>query len=141
MGGTAAGGTTGTGTGGSTGTPTGGGGSAVPPDDACVATVLSSKGCSTTCHSADLAPTTGANLRLDGTNLGARLSMTKATYQGVTNAGACVPNVLIIDPSNPSNSLLLKKITGTQACGSSMPPGGTLTGSDLQCIQDWIMKF
>lgn len=128
-----------TATGGTTGT--GGSGDVIPPDDACVAGVLASNAC-TACHSTASASSIGADLVLEGTNLGARLSTTKATYKGVAaNAGACVQGALIIDPVTPANSILLKKVAGTQACGDKMPMGSGLSGASLQCIQDWIAKF
>lgn len=111
----------------------------IPPDDACVAQVFESELC-TLCHSANPGGT-GGGLSLVGSDLGKRLSMTQALYMGVSDAGKCVPGNLIIDPANPSNSLLLKKITNKQECGQSMPTGGTLEGDDLACIQGWIMKF
>ena len=131
---------TGTTTGG-TGTTTGGSSGMIPPDDPCVASVIAAKQC-TSCHSTAAASFVGANLVLEGANLGQRLSMTKATYMGVTtNAAACVKDALIIDPVNPANSILLKKVAGTQVCGDKMPQGTGLSGSDLQCFQDWINKF
>jgi hypothetical protein len=133
---------TGTTTGG-TGTTTGGSSGMIPPDDPCVASVIAAKGC-TACHSTAAASLIGANLVLEGTNLGARLSTTKATYMGVAasmNPGACVQGALIIDPVTPANSILLKKVSGTQVCGDKMPQGTGLSGEDLKCFQDWINKF
>ena len=145
--GTSTGGTTGTGgtvgaTGGTTGTTggttgTGGSSDMIPPDDPCVATVFQTNAC-VACHSAALS---SGGLNLDGGNLGARLSMTKAMYKDVANMAACVPNALIIDPVTPANSILLKKVAGTQACGDKMPQGTGLSGDNLKCITDWINKF
>jgi hypothetical protein len=133
-GGSATGGTVGTGGSGTGGT------AMAPPDDPCVATVFSSQTC-TVCHSTAAAASIGAGLILEGTNLGARLMTTKATYKGASNMAACVPGALIIDPDVPANSILLKKVAGTQACGDKMPAGTGLSGTNLQCIQDWIAKF
>lgn len=130
-------------TSGGTESTTGGSSSVVPPDDACVASVLMNNGC-TGCHNANTVsiPTLGAGLALDGANLGQRLRTTKATYASVTkNADKCVKDALIIDPTAPSNSILLKKVSNSQVCGDPMPQSGGLSGSDLQCITDWINKF
>ena len=132
---------TSTGTGGSTGT-TGGTSSGTPPDDDCVAGVLTKQAC-TACHSNTLAVQAGAGLVLEGANLGARLSTTPAGYKMVTtNADKCVQGALIIDPNTPANSILLKKVNNTQACGGAMPSTGGITdAADLKCITDWINKF
>jgi hypothetical protein len=107
-----------------------------------VATVIAAKAC-TACHSMGTAsvPSIGAGLVLEGPNLGARLSTTKATYFMAKNPAACVPGALIIDPDNPANSILLKKVSNTQACGDPMPQGTGLSGDDLKCFTDWINKF
>lgn len=140
MGGSGTGGTTG-GTTGTGGSGTGGGGSGmIPPDDACVATVMTSS--CVACHSTAAAPIIGANLVLEGSDLGARLSKTTATYKDVNmNPASCVAGALIIDPGSPEKSILLKKVSGMQACGDKMPPGAGLSGDNLKCIQDWIAKF
>jgi hypothetical protein len=46
---------------------------------------------------------------------------------------------LLIDRGAPSESLLLKKITGTQTCGVKMPNSSTaLTQQQLDCFVDWV---
>jgi hypothetical protein len=138
------GGSSGGGTGGTSGngdTSLTGGAWSAPPDDACVAAVLAANAC-TVCHSVASAAAIGSGLVLEGTNLGARLSTTRATYKGVSkNAGSCVEGALIIDPESPADSVLLKKVTNTQACGDAMPQGTALKGSDLSCIRNWVNKF
>jgi hypothetical protein len=85
-----------------------GGARPIPPDDACVAGVLTANAC-LACHSVASAAVIGAGLVLEGSNLGARLSATQATYKGVTvNAASCVPGALIIDPVSPADSILLR---------------------------------
>jgi hypothetical protein len=135
-----AGGTGGSGTAGTA--PTAGTGSMVPPDPACVAQVFQSRLCST-CHSPVFTqPEAKGGLDLDGTNLGMRLSTTTAKYAGVTvNPAACKPGALIIDPVNNAESILLKKVNRTQACGTEMPQGTGLSGADLKCIEDWVNSF
>lgn len=42
-------------------------------------------------------------------------------------------------PSDASGSLLLRKITGTQDCGSQMPPdGASVAEADVEVIRAWI---
>jgi hypothetical protein len=122
------------------GTPGTGGEMPVPPDDPCVASVLASQSC-VACHSIASASIIGAGLVLEGSNLGARLSTTRATYDGAINKTNCMDGALIIDPESPRESILWKKVTGTQACGDAMPPGSGLRGDNLACIQNWIDKF
>jgi hypothetical protein len=122
------------------GSATTGGAPVIPPDDACVASALSDNTC-LSCHSTASANLIGAGLDLSGANLGAKLAVTKATYKNAANPTACVPGNLIIDPANPSNSLLLKKIMKTQECGTEMPPGGQVSADALACLQGWIAKF
>jgi hypothetical protein len=48
---------------------------------------------------------------------------------------------VIIDPHNPTSSLLYDKLQPQPACGSEMPYGRPpLTDTDQQCILDWIKK-
>ncbi len=46
---------------------------------------------------------------------------------------------LLIDSTSPEESLILKKVQGTQSCGEAMPPSGSsLPQSDIDCLRDWI---
>jgi hypothetical protein len=83
----------------------------------------------------------GSDLVLEGPNLGERLSRTQAQYKGVPSPNACVPGRWIIDRDTPENSLLLKKVLGTQECGDKMPQGTGLSGDALECIRNWVLKF
>lgn len=135
------GGTSSGGAGGSTAgtTSTGGSGTVVPPDDACLAPLFA-KSCNA-CHSTAAAPAAGAHLALDTPNLGATLITKQATYEGVLDKSTCKTGALIIDPNNPAESVLLKKITKPD-CGFVMPYGGQpLQPAEVSCIQDWVMKF
>lgn len=118
-----------------------GGPSSIPDDPACLATVLSGQSCNL-CHSEASAESTGGGLSLSGSNLGQRLSMTTAKYKGVSDAAACDTGALIIDPNDPTRSVLLKKVKGMQSCGGPMPfaPGIT-DAAALKCIEDWIGSF
>jgi len=110
-------------------------------DPDCLSAALAS--CNQSCHGAQFKDILGGGLDLSGKNLGARLSTTTAMYKGVTkNAANCKMGALIIDPTTPAESILLKKVTGTQACGDSMPPpSSTLMGNDLNCVKTWIEMF
>jgi len=58
-----------------------------------------------------------------------------ATVQDVVNSGDHGPAV---KPGDATNSLLARKLLGTQAEGSIMPPGGMLPKETVQVILDWI---
>jgi hypothetical protein len=51
---------------------------------------------------------------------------------------ACGP---MLDPSSPTNSLIYRKVSGTQGtgCQSPMPPGSPgWPDDDLTCLDSWI---
>jgi hypothetical protein len=140
-GGSGGGGTTAMGgtkaTGGTAG-PTGGAGSGMVTLEACVKTIFTE--CAA-CHSTQLKDSFGG-LDLSGDAVITRMKDVVATNKGVANAPACVPGALLINSANPAESVLLKRVKGTQNCGTTMPTGTTgLTGEKLKCIEDWVMKF
>lgn len=110
----------------------------VPPDPPCLAMVFSKHIC-TACHTG--AAPAGGGLDLTGSNLGQRMVTTQAKYRVTSNAAACKAGALIIDPVNKDESVMLRKVRGTQTCGDKMPLGTGLMGADLQCIENWIMGF
>ena len=57
------------------------------------------------------------------------------TYQDVMTTGNNKPVVI---PGDPEESLLAKKLLGTQTQGGIMPPGGKLTDDEIQIVLDWI---
>ena len=58
---------------------------------------------------------------------------------GVASAGD--PNFERVTAGDPDNSVIHKKITGTQNVGSQMPlNGGDLPAMDVQTINDWITQ-
>lgn len=68
-----------------------------------------------------------------------------ATYPAPANdLGTCPnPPELIIDPDDPMNSLLLKKLRNEQACGDGMPAQydlKKLEPDQIQCFEDWVME-
>jgi hypothetical protein len=50
---------------------------------------------------------------------------------------------LLIDPVNPSDSLILRKVIGgfPAICGGAMPASGELTDDQLECVASWVQKF
>ena len=53
-------------------------------------------------------------------------------------------NAPVLNPDNPSNSLVVKKILDTTDCGSRMPLGATmqaLTNAEVDCLEDWISSL
>jgi hypothetical protein len=105
--------------------------------DACVKTVFTA---CTSCHSTAAKDFFGG-LDLSGDAVITRLKDVAATNMGVSNAGACMPGALLINSANPADSVLLKRVKGTQSCGTLMPPSPPLTSTELKCIEDWVMKF
>jgi hypothetical protein len=112
----------------------------VPATPACVTAALTAK-CTVTCHSKEQAPFFGG-LDLSGDFL-PRLLDKPATYMSVTEMEKpkCVAGAKLIDSATPANSVFLKKITATQACGTAMPQTGELTADEKTCLQNWIQTF
>jgi hypothetical protein len=52
---------------------------------------------------------------------------------------------LIIDPVEPADSLILRKVVGgfpSPTCGGAMPvTGGELTDDQIDCVASWVRKF
>lgn len=78
-----------------------------------------------------------------GQTVGQTLLNTPATYEYVSNYEAECPTTnpeLLINSSAPNESLMLKKIFGTQACGVKMPNSTTkvLSQQELDCFVDYV---
>lgn len=58
-----------------------------------------------------------------------------SSYEAVMKSGNNSPVVI---PGDIENSLLAKKLQGTQTQGAIMPPGGSLPKNEIQIILDWI---
>ena len=139
-GGTGGGGTSATGgtkAAGGTAGPTGGSASNPVTLEACVKTVFTE--CAL-CHSTSAKDFFGG-LDLSGDAVITRLKDVVATNMGVTNPAACMSGSLLINSANPADSVLLKRVKSTQSCGTPMPAPSGLTGANLKCIEDWVMKF
>ena len=110
-----------------------------------------------TCHYDNAAPDVASGLALWDRQAGqmmqdveARLVGVPAGYRNVPDPENCpIEPELLVDPSNAEQSLLLKKLEGTQQCGVEMPrfpypEWGTVAnpGPDratlVQCIRDWV---
>ncbi len=57
-------------------------------------------------------------------------------YTSVIESGVNGPAVV---PGDPTNSLLVQKLLGTQTSGTIMPPGGSLSEAEIQLIVNWIL--
>jgi hypothetical protein len=109
-----------------------------------------------TCHN-DNARDLGSGLALVSSDtqemLGdveARLVNAPATYHNVLSSAACPSEPeLLVDPTGVEQSLLLKKVFGTQTCGDEMPKfpypewGSTNNPGEqrdafVACIQAWV---
>lgn len=108
-----------------------GGMKSVPSDPPCLTSIIQSQ-CSF-CHSSSVDVSLSQGLDLTGSNVGQRL---------LNKASTCNDPPLI-DPSNKTNSTILKRVSGQKVgCnGQAMPSGNGLTGADLQCFKDWINSF
>jgi hypothetical protein len=54
----------------------------------------------------------------------------------------CLPGELRVDSANPENSLILRKVYGTQSCGSRMPVAPrTVTPADVECLRAWVYSL
>jgi len=80
------------------------------------------------CHVGAAAP---RGLRLDSAN----------AYNDLVNVSSQeVGNLLRVEPFNPDDSYLVRKIEGTASVGGQMPLGGPpLPAEDIQLIRDWIL--
>jgi len=106
----------------------------------CAKTILATK-CGNICHAVST-PVFGS-LLLAGNEMDIvqRLLDVPATNDSVQNKESCVPGALLIDSANPAESVFLKRIKGTQDCGTRMPDATGLSATEIQCIESWIMSF
>jgi hypothetical protein len=76
-----------------------------------------------------------------GETLAQALMGVPANYDLVADSSACPKSnpELLINPTDPSESLVIKKITDTQACGVKMPNSSTpLTQDQINCFVSWV---
>ena len=110
-----------------------------------------------TCHYDSASQDLGSSLALwDRANqrvlddIEERLVNAPAGYHNVQNADECPSEAeLLVDTSDAEQSLILKKLMGTQACGDEMPKfpypewgatnnPGPQRDEFVSCIQDWV---
>lgn len=111
----------------------------------------------TTCHYSDVAAEVGSSLALwdRQTNqlvddVHTRLVGVEATYRNVPDPENCpIESVLLVDPADIEQSLILKKLEARQPCGVEMPKfpypeWGTVANPGPQrtmyvsCIREWV---
>ena len=51
---------------------------------------------------------------------------------------ACAMDGPLLNPDNPRGSLLIQKVNGTVPCGTAMPLVGTLSDTEIDCLEEWI---
>ena len=62
------------------------------------------------------------------------------TFGETVNVSSTQSALDIVEPGDPDNSWLVRKIEGTQTSGSRMPVGGTLSQSQIDSIRTWISE-
>jgi hypothetical protein len=93
------------------------------------------------CHSATGLKFGGLDLS-GGDAVIARVVGIAATNAEVADKSSCTPGALLVDPANPMNSVMYKRLKGTQGtCGNAMPQGFAMTATDSKCLEDWILSF
>ena len=78
------------------------------------------------CHDAS---TKAASLDLVSPDVGGRL---------LNRPAAGDKTLLLIDPSNPDGSVLVRKLTSTPPFGAQQPPGAPLDPMTIDCIRRWV---
>jgi hypothetical protein len=129
-------------TGGTTAMGTGGMVNLDPPPD-CVMLLIPTKCATIGCHATSSAQFT-SGLDLTGTNPTPKVVNQPATYSSVTPAderAKCVEGLLLINPQNPMESEMYKRLHDTQACGEPMPFGTPLGATDVDCFDSWILSY
>ncbi|NIM11408.1 MAG: hypothetical protein GTO45_05390 [Candidatus Aminicenantes bacterium] len=62
-----------------------------------------------------------------------------AAYANIVNvASSQEPNLMLVLPSDADNSYIVIKLEGRQNVGVRMPASGSITGTQLQNIKNWI---
>ncbi len=61
-------------------------------------------------------------------------------YNNLVNVDASGYSGKLVVPNDPDNSILYKKIDGSNAYGSNMPLGGSLSATQINMIKQWITE-
>jgi hypothetical protein len=103
-----------------------GGGGASTPAPACLTALFAAKCATSACHGAG-AP------QVDLVSSGVEM---RVVGKPSSATGQCVGKTLV--STNGSASLLADKVSATPPCGSKMPLGGSLSDTDLACLDGWV---
>lgn len=78
-------------------------------------------------------------LDLESLRISERLKDAPAEHPALPIGSICPTGDKLIDSANPQNSWLLAKIEGRQgACGTVMPPTGSLSATDQACMATYV---
>ncbi|HEX4351431.1 MAG TPA: PQQ-binding-like beta-propeller repeat protein [Polyangiales bacterium] len=123
-------------------TADGGGTSGQPTFSGVYSDVIQAGGCagSSLCHGGD----GGGHLNMSDKQ-GAYDALVNVNAMGMNLLADSGPNcsasgLVRVKPSDPDDSLLVKKLENTQPCGTSMPPGGMLSSDQIQQVRTWIQN-
>ncbi len=111
----------------------GGGGTTV--DTTCLTQLFS--GSCTVCHFAGT--TFGGEFDLKTDDVASRLVNIGSKHLGGVDQAKCPKGDKLVDTANPAASWLLLKVSGGQgSCGTSMPPGGTVSAAEKACVNNFV---
>lgn len=91
------------------------------------------------CHGAGDAGPPGGGVELIAAGFESGLVDQPASYPNLSDCPTTAE--LLIDSSDPSASLMLKKLTGTHSCGDGMPvpyPVTALSDDEYACVELWV---
>jgi hypothetical protein len=106
-----------------------------------IGTVLTNSCFGIGCHGAN---TPAAQLDMESPGVEARLVDVPASHADILDGSdsQCFQGELRVDSANPQRSVLLKKILGTQSCGSKMPISPrSLTTENAECVRQWVYRL
>jgi hypothetical protein len=107
--------------------------------ESCGLTVMAQSCALAGCHASSPGSAPQANHDLSISALGDGHQLVNAPAQGSVCVGSSSRPPVIIDPSNPTSSLLYAKLQPQPPCGSQMPYARPpLSDANQQCILDWI---
>lgn len=103
-----------------------------------------------TSFGADVQPILGLNCALSGCHSGPELqtgfdlTAGQAYDQMVDQPSFQVPSMDLIEPNNPDNSYVIRKMEGSfeqvGGTGDLMPPGFGLSQTDISVVKAWILE-
>ncbi len=93
------------------------------------------------CHGSD---TPAAMLDMESSGVSSRLVDVEASHADILDGTTanCIAGEKRIDTMDLEDSVVIKKITGKQSCGSKMPVAPrTLSDADKQCVCEWVYSL